>query len=112
MRDLLVAVFMTAVVVVGIAGAVLSRKGSFDTKRRWHPRLVVGGGLVFVGFSLSVMPFAPVRLLVIPVVALFAWLNLRFTKFCAACGATQYNRTPWSPMRFCSKCGGPLDPVD
>jgi hypothetical protein len=105
-------VFITAVVAVGIAGAVLDRKGSFDAKRRWHPRLVVGGALAFVGFSLCVKPFAPGRLLVIPLIALIAWLNLRSTKFCATCGARHYNRMPWTPMRFCSKCGGPLNPLD
>ena len=105
-------VFMTVWVILGIAGAVIHWKGSFDTKRRWHPRFVVGAGLLFVGFTWFAMPVAPVRIAVLPAAALITWLNLRFTKFCAACGATQYNRIPWSPMRFCSKCGAALDRVD
>lgn len=98
---------MAVWLLLGIAGLLFDRRGSYEAKRRWHPRFVVGAAILFLGFTWFAMP--PVRIVALPAVALITWMNLRFTKFCPACAATQYNRVPWTPMRFCSKCGAALD---
>ncbi len=102
-------VFATVWVALGIAGALIDWRASLETKRRWHPRFVVGGGLLFLGFAWSMTPVVALRLAFVPVVTFISWWNLRFTKFCSGCGATQYSRIPWSPRRSCSKCGAALD---
>jgi rRNA maturation endonuclease Nob1 len=46
---------------------------------------------------------------IIPFVALITFINLRVMKFCNACGRTVMNQNPFSPPKFCSKCGAALD---
>jgi hypothetical protein len=83
-------------------------KGGLAAKRRWHPRIVVGSALLFLGFIALVMPFALV--LAVPAVAAISFLNLKMTKFCGACEATLFQNPPWATVRFCSKCGTSLEP--
>ena len=82
-------------------------KGSLDAKRRWHPRIVFGSAILFLGFVALMTPSALV--LAVPAVAAISVLNFKMTKFCAACGATQIQNPPWITIRFCSKCGASLE---
>ncbi|OHX19589.1 hypothetical protein BI344_17540 [Chromobacterium sphagni] len=43
----------------------------------------------------------------LPFLMLITFLNLRNTRFCDACGATQYSRGVSRP-RHCSRCGASL----
>lgn len=81
-------------------------KGSLEAKRRWHPRIVIGAGVLFLGFIAISMPVA--LTLAVPSVALITFLNLKFIRFCPACGVTLVQNPPWSAPRFCSKCGASL----
>lgn len=83
-------------------------KGSLDTKRRWHPRILIGTALLFLAFVATTMPFA--LPLAVPAVAGITFLNFKMIKFCSACEATLVRNPPWSVMRFCIKCGAALDP--
>jgi hypothetical protein len=112
-------------VVLGMSGFViffLWRDAAF--KRKWFPRYVILAGVLFVFFSstlavLQSRSFSALALLVIvvPMVVLISYLNIKFTKFCVKCGATVIDHNYFSPMRFCSKCGAELtaskhDPVN
>ena len=43
-----------------------------------------------------------------PAIALIAYLNIRSTRFCEACGMTTVEAMPFARAAFCSKCGAPL----
>jgi hypothetical protein len=84
-------------------------KGSLATKRRFHPYVVAGGALIFLGFVTVVMP--PSTFVVIaPVVALVSFLNYKITKFCNGCGATVIQPPPWREPPTCTKCGMRVGP--
>lgn len=77
-------------------------------KRKVLPPFVIGTSIVFLGF-IALMGFPSNVLLVMgPVVAVIAFLNLRATKFCDACGKTLMNQNPFSPAKYCSRCGADL----
>lgn len=77
-------------------------------KRKVLPPFVIGTSILFLGFNV-LMGFPLQALLVTgPVVALIAYLNLRATKFCDACGKTLMNQNPFSPAKYCSRCGAEL----
>jgi hypothetical protein len=72
-------------------------------RRRVFPWWIIGSSVLFMGFVLAMtdwqlrsLPFA------IPV-AFIAFLNIRNTKFCSACGAMVYNRQVVAPMLRCPK---------
>ena len=75
-------------------------------KRKVWPYAVIAAALIFVGFAwTSGMPHAGLLLMV----ALITWINIRTVKFCDACGKTVQARNPFTPPKFCPKCGSPLD---
>jgi hypothetical protein len=110
-------IFVGTWIVLGIGGFIafyLSKDVSF--KRRWFPRYVIGGGVLFVVFAttLTVLESRSASALgmlvvMVPMVVLITYLNLKFTKFCDTCGATLVDHNWFSPMKFCSKCGALLD---
>jgi uncharacterized protein YndB with AHSA1/START domain len=100
--------FVGAWIALAVGAALLSR-ASLATKRRWHPRLVVGSSILLVGFASLIVPASYTILLVAPAACLIAFLNLRMTKFCASCGSTSFARGFPSAMRFCQACGASLD---
>src|SRR5689334_17025616 len=78
-------------------------KGSLATKRRFHPLVVIGAALIFLGFITMIMP-ASTFVVIVPVVALTSFLNYKVTKFCDSCGATTV-RVPGAKPAPCRKCG-------
>ena len=59
--------------------------------------------VVLLTGQLSILAFiAPASLFI-------AFLNIKLTKFCDACGATLFQHNPFTPMQFCPKCGAQLD---
>ena len=79
-----------------------------ELKRKVLPPLLLVAGALFIGFIW--VSGAPVNLLyiAIPLVALITILNIRGIKFCDACGSTLHSQNPFSPSKFCSKCGAEL----
>ena len=104
----LLPVFAALWISLMIAGALFQRKASVATKRRWHPRMVIGGALVFASFLCVVLPSVRVLAIFLPAVAVFCFLSLKLTKFCSACGAMVV-RTDLNPVRFCPRCGAAVD---
>jgi hypothetical protein len=102
--------FVAAWVALVLGAASLSWRADVAGKRRWHPRLVVASAILLVAFASLIVP-PSYLLLVAPAAALIAWMNLRMTKFCDACGASLFNRSLRLPMRFCQVCGASLERV-
>jgi hypothetical protein len=119
LSGLVTACFFGTWIVLGISGFIvfyLRRDVAF--KRKWFPRYVILAGGLFVFFSSTLMVlqsrwFSALGMLVVvvPMVVLITYLNIKFTRFCDKCGATVYDHNWFSPMKFCSKCGAELFPA-
>jgi hypothetical protein len=113
----LTGLFVATWVVLGITGFIfffLNRDAAL--KRKWFPRYITLAGVLFVLYVTAMtvagspsFPSLGVLVLVVPMVVLISYLNLKFTKFCNQCGATIIEQNWFSPTRFCSKCGNKLD---
>jgi hypothetical protein len=84
-------------------------RASLAAKRRFHPYVVIGGALIFLGFVTALLP-ASTFVVIVPAVALTSFLNYKMTKFCSSCGATVVQRPPWRELKSCPKCGGRVSP--
>jgi hypothetical protein len=103
--ELIFAVFLAVWIALLAAVSLFYWKGSLAAKRRFHPYVVVGGALIFLGFVTVIMP-ASTFVVIVPAVALVSFLNYKMTKFCNTCGATVIQRPPWTASPTCLKCGG------
>jgi hypothetical protein len=102
--ELIFRTFLPAWIVLLAMVSLFYWKGSLAAKRRFHPYVVAGGALIFLGFVTVIMP--PSTFVVIaPVVALVSFLNYKITKFCNGCGATVIQPPRWSEPPTCTKCG-------
>ena len=80
-------------------------------KKRVFPFFVVGVGVIFGTFAAYTTGWHPAVLMVmLPLVGLITFLNLRTTKFCDSCGRTLYRQSLFGPSKFCPHCGSELGP--
>jgi hypothetical protein len=113
MEDAVSAVLGVVWLIIAVVDSVLLLRGTVPTKRRWHPRLVIGSGVVFWVFMLLWFPENapwPARaffLLAVPGIIL---LSLKQTKFCSSCGSFLRRPVPWAELKFCAKCGTEITP--
>jgi hypothetical protein len=101
--ELLFPVFIGVWIVLLVLVSLFYLKGSLAAKRRFHPFVVGGAALLFLGFITLLMP-ASTFVVIVPIVALMSFLNYKITKFCESCGATTI-RVPGTPAVACRKCG-------
>ena len=101
--ELLFPIFIGGWVVLLVLVSLFYLKGSLALKRRFHPFVVAGAALFFLGFITLLMP-ASTFVVIVPVVALLSFLNYKLTKFCSSCGVTTV-RFPGAAPRPCRKCG-------
>ena len=109
--------FVATWVVLGVIGFIFFYlNGDAALKRKWFPRYVVLAGVLFVFFATALTVAGSkssaslgMLVIVVPMVILISYLNLKFTKFCGKCGVTIIDHNWFSPTRFCSKCGAKLD---
>ena len=108
-RNDLFDVFFVTWVTVGVAlAAFFHFSRNARLKRRVWPIAVIGTGTLFVAFVFALEKLnVEAMFFVVAVVALISFLNIRSAKFCESCGRTVVSSNPFSPARFCSKCGGP-----
>jgi hypothetical protein len=104
--ELVFPIFMGVWVTLLVGVALFYWKGSLATKRRFHPFVVAGAALIFLGFITLIMP-ASTFVVIVPVVALMSFLNYKITKFCGSCGATTV-RVPGTKPAPCRKCGAAI----
>jgi len=84
---------------------------SVQLKKRLLPVFIVGVGVLFSGFVLLMSGKPEIMLIVIPVVAIISFLNLRMIRVCETCGRTVYNTMMFFKMEYCSKCGAKLTKI-
>lgn len=115
-KGVVTAAFVITWIGLAVVGLALNGRLTAAQKRRWSPRVAVSVGVLFVFFSSTLTVLETRRwsslgilIIVIPFVALISYLNIKFTKFCDQCNATQYNANWFVPQRFCSKCSAELD---
>lgn len=106
-------IFFAGWAVLAIASAAFFY-GPFSgrLKRRVWPVVVVGAMVAFGGFVWWQFTDPPwVLLALLPVIA---WINIKMGRFCEACGAYQRRlvTAPWQSIRpssNCIKCGAKVD---
>ena len=80
----------------------LSKNASLK-RRVWRWFALGFGVFFFVGLWLTA-PHVP--WFVYPIILVAMLLNFWGMKFCDSCGRTAHSTNPFSPPKFCSKCGG------
>jgi hypothetical protein len=99
-------IFFGVWVVLGLfSGAFFFFGKNAGLKRKVWPPFAIATSILFVGFAWAMGFPSEVFTVMIPVVALITFLNLRSVKFCDACGKTTVSQNPFSSSEFCSKCG-------
>lgn len=79
-------------------------------KKKVHPFFVVSVGVIFASFAGWMSDWEPfVFLVMLPMIALITFLNLRSTRFCEGCGRTLYRQPIFGTAKFCPHCGRRLD---
>jgi len=101
-------VFFVSWMVLGVGLFIFYQTGRLETKRRAHPWIVIGVGVLFLAFASAMQPTWSMLLFAAPAVAVITALNTKLIKFCPKCGSTLYGR--FIPIRFCYKCGASLTP--
>jgi hypothetical protein len=97
-------VFSVVWIVLAAINGWLVFRASLAVKRKWTPRLVVGVGVLLLGFLAwgATVTFVAGATLV---VALLTFLNLKSIKFCSACSAYYFHFGRVSKDSYCMKCG-------
>jgi membrane-bound acyltransferase YfiQ involved in biofilm formation len=73
---------------------------------RWY--IVIAG--VMIGWWFYLLGGPESLLVLIPVFAVSAYISLKTTRFCDACGKTLMNQ--FTRAKFCPRCGADLDAQD
>ena len=77
-------------------------------KRKLFPWYVIGGGGFFAGIAIW-QTGGRMAFLLVPAVAVIAWLNIRNTRWCDQCGRMSAPRSALRPEEFCARCGASLE---
>jgi hypothetical protein len=108
--------FIVFVVWIALAiGCMIFFYGPFDVraKRRAWPIVTVAAAIAFGLIAWWQSGSASPPWLLIPILGVIVWLNLKMGRFCDACGAFQQrmSRMPWQSIRpspRCIKCGAEI----
>lgn len=114
MKDVVFAALAVLWIASGVGQAILLWRARAETKRVWHPRIVVASALIFAALMVLWFPARSpiwIRALFLAFLGLIVFLNIGLTRFCSHCGATILSNPPWVRARFCEKCGASLQPV-
>jgi hypothetical protein len=78
-------------------------------KKRLLPIFIVGSGIIFGVFALTVIGDLRALALVAPTIALIIFLNLRQLRVRPTCGRIIHSGMLFAKARYCSRCGDRLD---
>ena|SRR5215208_4959208 len=93
--------------VVGLFLFYVNKNAQF--KRKYFPWYIILTGVLFCSFIL-VMGFPVlVMFIVVPVIAIISYLNIKSIKFCDNCGKTLVNQAWLIKPENCAKCGAKLN---
>jgi len=107
--DLVVVAFFIIWIVLGIGSSLFFwRIRNAALKRRVWPWYIWGTGGIFAAFTAYLMRTPWILAFVLPAVAVIAWLNVRATVFCDACGRTLWNQGFIARAKYCARCGAEL----
>jgi hypothetical protein len=98
-------IFIGCWIALGIATSAFYSKASYETKKAFHPFIVSTTGVVFLGFTESLMRGRMPWFFILAVVGII-YLNIRNTQFCPKCSATLC--AGFRRLSFCPKCGTDL----
>jgi hypothetical protein len=76
-------------------------------KRKVLPYSIIGIAVLLLGFVVFVMPTTIAFAL--PGIMFVSYVNFRMIRFCDACGTTLFRQNPYTPPRYCSKCGAKME---
>lgn len=112
--DTVAATFFAVWILWGLSSWFLMRRQKTAAgKRRVYRKLVLVSGAIFLVFTVAFVAagFPPqVLFMVVPAVALIAFLNLRLTYFCPGCTRMIQNTSaPFRKLEFCPHCGSKLE---
>ena len=85
-------VFLGVWIALFLLGLVGHSRAPVKIKLRWYPRFVVVAGVLFVGLTYWANGLPESLYFSVPAAALFAFLNIKLTKFCPRCG---YRNLAW-----------------
>lgn len=103
MSSAAIGAFIAFWIVLSIGSFIFYGVASYETKKAVHPYLMIGSGLLFLGFAEWVTHWKlPWRFPVFLV--LIIAFSIRSIRFCGGCNATLFKGAVSSPG-VCSKCG-------
>jgi len=116
LTDIVMVTLVGIWVILGIGGFFLFHLWSnVVSKKRWYPRFVIFEGVLFVviATATTVLHFRSfwwlsVLLVLVPALAVIAYLASTRSPFCGQCGTVVYNRRWFFRERFCPSCGAEL----
>jgi hypothetical protein len=91
-----------------VVGPMVLHNKDAPFKRKWAPRLGIMIGILFILFLWGI-PWQVMLFFVIPSVALIAYINIRNTRYCDACGKMVYKHIGLPKRGHCPKCGARLN---
>lgn len=83
-------------------------KNDYDFKVKYFKYFVILTGLLFIGFNFLMKAPLQVFIIMIPMIILISFLNIKYTRFCKNCGKTIIDILPFSKIKYCTKCGKEL----
>jgi hypothetical protein len=98
-------VFSVVWIVLAVTNGWLLLRASLAVKRKWTPPLVIGVGVLFLGFVVWAGAAVTVAAGATLLVAIITLLNLKSIKFCSGCGAYFFHFGRVSKDSYCMKCG-------
>lgn len=77
-------------------------------KRMLWPHFIIITALLLIGFAVLLGFRGNTLFVMIPVVVLVSYMNIRAVRFCDACGKTVFSQNPLQKPKYCSDCGAKL----
>ncbi len=77
-------------------------------KRKVWPVVAIGVGIAFIamGYFMGILSRLP---LMVPMVIIITFFNIRSMKFCDNCGKTISHKALFSKLEYCPKCGSKMN---
>jgi hypothetical protein len=109
-KDIAPIFIVTWIVLAILSFAIFFPRGvKAATKRRLWPIFGIATSVLFVMFVWLMDRKTSELFLMLPVIALIAFINLRTIRFCPSCNSLQRSPNFFSAPKFCQKCGHALD---
>jgi len=105
--------FFVVIAVLGFAGGLFFRlNNNVKLRKRLLPQYHIGLAVLVALFILIAVASGKSLslLIVIPILPLITWSNLRNSSICEKCGKFNYTYLYFVKAEYCGKCGAKLQP--